>query len=229
MMNNQDLAITIEGVGRTFTANGREIQALSDITIHIPRGSFVVLMGPSGSGKTTLLNLVGGLDQPTAGTVTVEGQHLDGMSSADLTTLRRQIGFIFQSFALMPTASAYENVELGLRLSGNLPRSQWDARIRRCLASVGLTPWMHHRPYELSGGQQQRVAIARALAIRPRIMLADEPTGDLDSKTGNHVLALLRALTEHDQVTLVMSTHDPAATEFATALYHLDEGRLTTP
>jgi ABC-type lipoprotein export system ATPase subunit len=223
-----DYAICVENVQRTFSLQGREIRALDDITMRIPRGAFIVLMGPSGSGKTTLLNLIGGLDRPTAGTVAVEGQHLTTMSGRKLAALRRQIGFIFQSFALMPTASAYENVELGLRLSGGLRRREWDARIRRCLGIVGLTAWMHHRPYEMSGGQQQRVAIARALAIRPRIILADEPTGDLDTRTGEHMLKLLRALTEHEGVTLVMSTHDPAATAFATSLYQLRDGQIAT-
>jgi ABC-type lipoprotein export system ATPase subunit len=225
---DQDLAININQVERVFWLNGREIRALSGVTMQIPRGSLVVLMGPSGSGKTTLLNIIGGLDRPTAGTVTVEGQHLNQMSSGDLAAMRRRIGFIFQSFALMPTASAYENVELGLRLSGGLPRREWDTRIRRCLAIVGLTAWMHHRPYEMSGGQQQRVAIARALAIRPRLILADEPTGDLDSKTGEHILKLLRDLVDHEDVTMVMSTHDPAATEFATDLYQLRDGQIVS-
>lgn len=219
-------AISIEQVERTFVLNGREIRALHNITLHIPWGAFVVLMGPSGSGKTTLLNLLGGLDQPTAGTVSVAGQRLDQMSSGELAALRRRIGFIFQSFALMPTASAYENVELGLRISGGVARAEWDTRIRRCLGVVGLTDWIDHRPYEMSGGQQQRVAIARALATRPRILLADEPTGDLDSKTGEHVLQLLRALVDHEQITLVMSTHDPAAMSFATSVYHLRDGEV---
>lgn len=221
-----DYAIRVAGVERLFVFKGREIRALHNIHMHISRGSFVVMMGPSGSGKTTLLNILGGLDQPTAGTVEVEGQRLDTMSRGELTALRRRIGFIFQSFALTPTASAYENVELALRLSGGVPRQEWDARIRRCLGAVGLQAWIHHRPYEMSGGQQQRVAIARVLAIRPRIILADEPTGDLDSKTGEHVLKLLRALTEHEAMTLVMSTHDPAATAFATEVYHLRDGQI---
>jgi ABC-type lipoprotein export system ATPase subunit len=227
-MPDQEFAININQVERVFWLNGREIRALSGVTMQIPRGSLVVLMGPSGSGKTTLLNIIGGLDRPTAGTVTVEGQHLNQMSRGDLAAMRRRIGFIFQSFALMPTASAYENVELGLRLSGGLSRREWDTRIRRCLAIVGLTAWMHHRPYEMSGGQQQRVAIARALAIRPRLILADEPTGDLDSKTGEHILKLLRDLVDHEDVTLVMSTHDPAATEFATDLYQLRDGQIVS-
>ncbi len=222
------VAIELAGVERTFMLHGRAIRALRGLDMQIRRGAFVVLMGPSGSGKTTLLNLVGGLDQPTAGSITVEGQRLDTLSGAALAALRRQIGFIFQSFALIPTASAYENVELGLRLAANVPRREWDGRIRRCLGAVGLTAWAEHRPYEMSGGQQQRVAIARALAIRPRLILADEPTGDLDSKTGEHILSLLRALVDHEDMTLLMATHDPAAAAFATDVYYLQEGALET-
>jgi ABC-type lipoprotein export system ATPase subunit len=227
-MNDQELAIDIRGVERTFAVSERKVKALRGVDMQVPRGSFVVLMGPSGSGKTTLLNIVGGLDQPTGGTVAVDGRRLDELGGDDLAALRRRIGFIFQSFALMPTASAYENVELGLRLSGSVPRKEWDARIRRCLAAVGLTQWIDHRPYEMSGGQQQRVAIARALAIRPRIILADEPTGDLDSKTGEQILGLLRALADHEGVTLLMATHDPAAAEFATDLYQLRDGMIAS-
>ena len=142
--------------------------------------------------------------------------------------MRRQIGFIFQSFALLPTASAYENVELGLRLAGNVPRRDWDTRVRRSLQAVGLTPWLHHRPYELSGGQQQRVAIARALAIRPRLILADEPTGDLDSKTAQQVLRLLRALADAEGMTIVIATHDVEAAAVATVVYHLQDGQFAS-
>jgi ABC-type lipoprotein export system ATPase subunit len=225
-MSDQETVINIEAVERTFTLSERKVKALRGVDMRIARGALVVLMGPSGSGKTTLLNIVGGLDQPTAGTVTVDGRRLDEMSGTALTAMRRRIGFIFQSFALIPTASAYENVELGLRLSGDVPRKEWDTRIRRCLGAVGLTAWIDHRPYELSGGQQQRVAIARALANRPRIILADEPTGDLDSKTGRQILTLLRALADHEGVTLLMATHDPAAAEFATDLYQLRDGQI---
>lgn len=218
--------ITLDHVERTFYVNNREVHALRGIDMQIPRGSFIVLMGPSGSGKTTLLNLLGGLDQPSGGDVVIEGRRLDRMSGEDLAALRRRIGFIFQSFALIPTASVYENVELGLRISGSVPRAEWGNRIRRCVAAVGLLPWIDHRPYELSGGQQQRVAIARALAIKPQIILADEPTGDLDSKTGATVLGLLRELVDHEDVTLVMATHDPAATEYATDVYQLRDGAV---
>ena len=225
-MNEQDNIITIAGVERTFAAGERKVKALRGVDMRVMRGSFVVLMGPSGSGKTTLLNLVGGLDQPTAGTIEVSGQRLDELNSTELAALRRQIGFIFQSFALLPAASAYENVELGLRLAGNVPRAEWYARVRRCIAAVGLLAWMDHRPYEMSGGQQQRVAIARALVTRPQIILADEPTGDLDSKTGQQVLGLLRALVDREDVTLLMATHDPAAAGYATDLIQLRDGQI---
>lgn len=216
--------INVVAAARTFGAGGRAIHALRGVDLMVTRGSFVTLMGPSGSGKTTLLNLVGGLDMPTSGSVEVEGRRVDQMPAPELAALRRRIGYVFQSFALLPTASAYENVELGLRLAGNTPRKLWDARVRRCLAAVGLTDWIDHRPYELSGGQQQRVAIARALAARPRIILADEPTGDLDSRTGQQVLTMLRNLCDQEQVTLLMASHDPAAAEFSTDVYHLRDG-----
>lgn len=227
-MTEQELVIAVDKVERTFNVRGRSVKALQGIDMHIPRGSMAVLMGPSGSGKTTLLNIIGGLDQPTAGTVQLQNRPLNKMNTVELAGVRRQIGFIFQSFALMPTASAYENVELGLRLSGSVPRKEWDMRIRRCINAVGLGAWIDHRPYEMSGGQQQRIAIARALAIRPRIILADEPTGDLDSKTGEQILTLLRDLADNDGTTLLISTHDPAAAEFATDVYQLRDGKIDT-
>jgi len=233
-MNQQETAqhtserslVEVCGVERTFMSAQREIWALRGVDLRVQRAEFVVLMGPSGSGKTTLLNIVGGLERPDAGTVSLAGQRLDRISAAALAAVRRQIGFIFQSFALLAAASAYENVELGLRLAGNLPRGEWDGRVRRCLHAVELTPWLRHRPYELSGGQQQRVAIARALVIRPRLVLADEPTGDLDTKTGRQVLGLLRSLAEHEGTTIIIATHDVAAAEFASTVYQLRDGKL---
>jgi ABC-type lipoprotein export system ATPase subunit len=219
-------AIELMEVTRTFGSGERAVHAVRHVTLSVPRGAFVVLMGPSGSGKTTLLNMIGGLDQPTSGALSLDGQPLGRLGDADLAALRQQIGFIFQSFALTPTASAYENVELALRISRNTPRREWEARVRRSLAAVGLAEWMHHRPYEMSGGQQQRVAIARALAIRPRMILADEPTGDLDSATGARVLGLLRELCVRDGVTVVMATHDPAAAAFASDVYFMRDGEI---
>ncbi len=218
--------ITVTGVTRVFGTGLRAVHALRGVDLVVERGAFVALMGPSGSGKTTLLNIIGGLDRPTAGSVIVAGRRVDQMRSAELASLRRQIGFVFQSFALLPTASAFENVELALRLAGRTPRQQWNARVRRVLAAVGLTDWMDHRPYELSGGQQQRVALARALVTYPQIILADEPTGDLDSRTGWRVLMMLRTLCDQEGVTLIMATHDPAVTEFATTIYHLRDGAI---
>jgi putative ABC transport system ATP-binding protein len=179
-----------------------EVAALRGIDLCIPAGGFVALKGRSGSGKTTLLNCVGGLDRPSSGTVRVFGEEIAKLSDRQRTRWRsRHIGFIFQSFGLLPTLSAYENVELMLRISGARIRERKERAIY-CLNLVGLTKWMHHRPYELSGGQQQRVAIARALANKPRLMLADEPTGELDSTTAREVLEPLpprhRARAGHD-------------------------------
>ncbi|HMO56428.1 MAG TPA: ABC transporter ATP-binding protein [Roseiflexaceae bacterium] len=218
--------IELHDVERTFAVGRRRISALRGISLQIPRGAFVLLMGPSGSGKTTLLNLLGGLDRPTAGQVIIDGEDLAGRSEGELAEYRRRIGFIFQSFALLTTASAYENVEMGLRIAAGTPRAEWGVRIRRSLAAVGLTSWADHRPYEMSGGQQQRVAIARALAIRPRLILADEPTGDLDSRTAARVLQLLRSLADHEGCTLVVSSHDPSALDYATEVYRLRDGQI---
>lgn len=218
--------IDVRGVTRTFGIGARAVHALRGVDLAVEQGAFVALMGPSGSGKTTLLNIIGGLDRPTSGSVVIEGRRVDQMRSDELTALRRRIGFVFQSFALLPTSSAFENVELTLRLAGRTSRRRWDARVRRVLAAVGLTDWTDHRPYELSGGQQQRVALARALVTYPRIILADEPTGDLDSRTGRRVLTMLRALCDQEGVTLIMASHDPAVTEFATTIYHLRDGAI---
>ncbi|MCS7288721.1 MAG: ATP-binding cassette domain-containing protein [Roseiflexus sp.] len=216
--------IEVRGVTRVFGAGIRAVHALRGVDLTIERSAFVALVGPSGSGKTTLLNIIGGLDRPTSGSVVIEGRRIDQMTPDELTRLRRQMGFIFQSFALLPTSSAFENVELALRLTRRAPRHQWDARVRRVLAAVGLTDWTNHRPYELSGGQQQRVALARALVTSPRIILADEPTGDLDSRTGRRVLTMLRTLCDQEGVTLIMASHDPAVLEFASSIYHMRDG-----
>jgi peptide/nickel transport system ATP-binding protein len=216
--------IDIKGVTRTFGVGARAVYALRGVDLAVERGAFVALMGPSGSGKTTLLNIIGGLDRPTSGSVVIEGRRVDQMRPDELTALRRRIGFVFQSFALLPTSSSFENVEMALRLAGQTSRRRWDARVRRVLAAVGLTDWIDHRPYELSGGQQQRVALARALVTSPRIILADEPTGDLDSRTGRRVLTMLRTLCDQEGVTLIMASHDPAVTEFATTIHHMRDG-----
>ena len=214
------------GLTRVYRSGGREVAALRGVDLTIPAGRFVAIRGRSGSGKTTLLNCIGGLDRPTGGEVYLEGQLLSSLSEAELTSLRRaRLGFVFQSFALLPTFSAYENVELPLRIQG-LSRVERRERTLRGLAVVGLRRWADHRPYEMSGGQQQRVVIARALVTRPRLILADEPTGELDSETGRRIFALLQRIVEREHVTLVMATHDPLVLEYAALVYELEDGKL---
>ena len=204
----------------------QEVVALRGVTLQIPAGRFVALKGRSGSGKTTLLNCVGGLDHPTKGAVKVFGDDIAGMSDRALTEWRRhKVGFVFQSFGLSPTLSAYENVELMLRLAGKGGRERRQ-RTDECLALVGLSKWAHHRPGELSGGQQQRVAIARALANRPRLILADEPTGELDSSTAREILSLILGIVQQEQVTCLMVTHDPLVSEYAEQILTLKSGQV---
>jgi len=186
---------------------------------------FAALKGRSGSGKTTLLNMLGGLDRPTNGEIYLFGKPITKMSADELTELRRhKIGFVFQSFAIMPAFSAIENVELMLRIAGI--RKSRRERAMRCLEIVGLRAWAHHRPWELSGGQQQRVAIARALATHPALILADEPTGELDSGTGRQILALFRYIVEREGITIIMATHDPVIEEYAHIVYEISDGQV---
>ena len=218
--------ISVRKVSRVYHVGDNEVHALRDLSMAMPKGIFGALKGRSGSGKTTLLNLIGGLDQPTSGEVFLFGQPLSQLSSDQITELRRKrIGFVFQSFAIIPTFSALENVELMLRIAGvQQDRTQ---RARRCLDIVGLGHWANHRPWELSGGQQQRVAIARALATHPDLILADEPTGELDSATGRQILTLLRYIVEKEGITALVATHDPVVEEFAHIVYELTDGQLT--
>jgi ABC-type lipoprotein export system ATPase subunit len=218
--------IRTEGLWRTYKTGAREVHALQGLDLSVPPGHFVVLRGRSGSGKTTLLNLIGGLDRPTKGQIWLEGKAVADLTAAAWVNLRRRrIGFIFQSFALMPTYSAAENVDLMLRLAG-MTRSERKARVRDVLALVGLTKWATHRPFELSGGQQQRVAIARAIAPRPALILADEPTGELDTNTGRQILQLLRQIVDAEGMTLLVATHDLAVDAFADDVYHLVDGKV---
>ncbi len=210
---------------RVYRAGARQVHALRGVDLTVGRGEFVALRGRSGSGKTTLLNCIGGLDVPTSGRVCVEGRDVTQLSEGERTALRRGIGFVFQSFALLPTFSAWENVDLALRIAGVAGR-QRRARTQECLALVGLARWADHRPYELSGGQQQRVAIARALALRPSLILADEPTGELDSATGRQIMALLRRIVDEQGSTVLVATHDWTVAEYATGVYDLLDGRL---
>jgi putative ABC transport system ATP-binding protein len=202
------------------------IRALRGVNLDVQPGAFVALKGRSGSGKTTLLNCLAGLDQPTSGSVHVLGHDLMQMSDQELTEWRRgEIGLVFQSFGLLPTLSAYENIELLLRIKGD----EYDARHKRaleCLELVGLSRWRDHRPYEMSGGQQQRVAIARALANRAQLILADEPTGELDSKTTRELLTFFGELVEQQHITMLMVSHDPLVDQYVHQVLTLKDGAI---
>jgi ABC-type lipoprotein export system ATPase subunit len=214
------------GLTRVYQVGGRPVSALRGVDLAVRRGTLTALVGRSGSGKTTLLNLIGGLDRPTSGEVFVDGQRLSHLSDRALADFRRhRLGFVFQSFALLPTYSAYENVELPLRMIG-VGRKERVRRARFWLEVVGLADWANHRPYELSGGQQQRLAIARALVNRPRLVLADEPTGELDTATGRQILALFKEIVEREGVTILIATHDPKVREVATVIYELRDGQI---
>lgn len=220
-------AILARGVERAYPVEHGVVHALRGVDLAIDPGRFIALKGRSGSGKTTLLNCLGGLDQPTAGSIYVYGRALLDLSEAGLTAWRRnEVGFIFQSLGLLPALSAYENVELMLRIAGR-PRAERRARALACLDMVGLARWADHRPYEMSGGQQQRVAVARAIANRPRLILADEPTGELDSETTRDVLALFRDLIRAEGLTMLMATHDDLAEEYVDEVLRLEDGQLT--
>jgi ABC-type lipoprotein export system ATPase subunit len=184
-------------------------------------------MGRSGSGKTTLLNMIGGLDSPTTGSIEFLGKDMATMSSDELTLIRRnQIGFIFQAFALLPILSAWENVELPLRIIGVRSGAERRKRAQEALTLVGLEQWSDHRPSEMSGGQQQRVAIARALVTRPPVLVADEPTGELDSTTGKNLLTLMRKIVKSEGVTLIMATHDQSVHQYADVIHHMRDGQV---
>ncbi len=222
-----DIAVRARDIVRAYSINSEKVLALRGVSLDVPNGNFTALMGRSGSGKTTLVNMIGGLDQPTEGEVEVYGQSLNQMSQEELTLLRRtKVGFIFQAFALLPILSAWENVEMPLRISGVVSGRERRLRSQEALALVGLEKWATHRPSEMSGGQQQRVAIARALVSRPRLLLADEPTGELDSTTGRNLLTLLRTIVKTEGVTLIMATHDRTIHEFADDVYHMSDGQI---
>jgi len=218
--------IQARGLSRRYHVGKTEVAALSDVEFTIARGEFAALVGPSGSGKSTLLNLLGGLDQPTAGEITVNGLALQKASAQELVRYRRErVGFVFQSFNLLPTFNAVENVESPMMLA-EIPKRERRERALQLLETVGLAPRTLHRPNELSGGEKQRVAIARALANRPLLLLADEPTGNLDSKTGLAVLDLLCHLVKAQGLTLIMVTHDPEVAARADRILHLRDGRI---
>ncbi len=218
--------IVARGIVRDYPSGDGVLHALRGIDLEVGRGRLVAVRGRSGSGKTTLLNILGGLDRPTAGSVVLDGQELTAMPESELVRIRRTtVAFIFQAFGLVPILSAAENVELPLRLVRADP-SVRDRRVAELLELVGLGERMRHRPYELSGGEQQRVAIARALANRPQLVLADEPTGQLDSETGHQIMALLRSIVRTEGVTAIVATHDPLMLDVADQTLDLRDGQL---
>ncbi|MBX3055363.1 MAG: ABC transporter ATP-binding protein [Anaerolineae bacterium] len=224
-----NINLRIEHVSRTYEVSGRKVMALQDVSLTVTPGQVVALRGRSGSGKTTLLNCIGGLDRPSNGRIWLGQEEITGLSERRLVQLRRQrIGFVFQSHALLPTYSARENVDLMLRLV-KMPRRERLARAVETLQLVGLAKWQDHRPFELSGGQQQRVAIARAIAARPAVILADEPTGELDSATGRQILQLFRQLADEQETAVLIATHDLAVDAFADVVVHLVDGRVHPP
>jgi len=218
--------IRLEQVTRVYPRGGADVRAIDGITLTIPTGEFVALMGPSGCGKTTLINLIGAIDRPTSGGVWLDEERLDLLSDDRLTRLRRtNIGIVYQFFNLLPTLSASENIGLPLLLYG-LPAREIAARVARQLEQVGLAHRAHHWPHELSGGEQQRVAIARAIVAEPRVILADEPTGNLDSVAGGAVLELLQRLNREGRQTIVLATHSAEAARRAGRIVHLRDGKV---
>jgi putative ABC transport system ATP-binding protein len=220
--------IKVDHVTKSYRRDSIEIPVLRDISIDVPAGEFLALMGPSGSGKTTLLNLIAGIDRPNAGKVVVNGTDIATLGESDLARWRaRHVGFIFQFYNLLPVLTAFENVELPLLLT-KLSRKEKREHVEAVLNLVGLGDRIHHYPKQLSGGQEQRVAIARAIVTDPTILVADEPTGDLDKVSAGEIMDLLDRLNKEFKKTIVMVTHDPRAAEKAHKAMHLDKGELTT-
>ena len=220
--------VAVQDVTKTYGSGRTAAQALRGITFSIPAGQLIALRGRSGSGKTTLLNIVGGLDRADSGTVHVAGQDVTAMSEAERMKLRRSsVAFIFQSFGLIPILSAAENVGVPLRIAGMSPRKR-EERVALMLDIVGLADHAKQRPGELSGGQQQRVAIARALAASPKLLLADEPTGQLDSETAKQIMRLLRTVVQSEGVTALVATHDPNLIEIADSVIEVLDGKIKT-
>jgi putative ABC transport system ATP-binding protein len=221
-----EILVEIKHLSKSYQRGDQEVPVLMDLTLDIPKGDFIALMGPSGSGKSTLLNLIAGIDKPSAGLLRVAGIDIAQLDEADLADWRAaNVGFIFQFYNLMPVLNAFENVELPLMLTG-LGRRERRERVTFALAMVGLADRMDHYPNELSGGQQQRVAIARALISDPTLIVADEPTGDLDRKSAEEILGLLRQLNADMGKTIIMVTHDPHAVKSARHMTHLEKGQL---
>ncbi|RJL26486.1 ABC transporter ATP-binding protein [Bailinhaonella thermotolerans] len=225
---SEDLVV-VEGVRKVYGQGEAAVTALDGVSLRAAPGELIVLRGPSGSGKTTLLNMVGGLDRPDAGRVVVAGHEVSTLPEEELLVLRRDLmGFVFQSFGLIPVLSAAENVGVPLRLT-RATAAERDERVATLLSLVGLADHAAQRPYEMSGGQQQRVALARSLANRPRLLIADEPTGQLDSQTGRQIMTLLRALVDGERVTALVATHDAALVGLADRVVELHDGRVVDP
>jgi putative ABC transport system ATP-binding protein len=220
--------VELTQVQKIYPLGKHKVEALKGVSFEIEKGDFISIAGPSGSGKTTILNMIGCIDTPTAGTVEIAGKITGGLSDRQITTLRHQvIGFIFQTFNLIPVLNVYENVEfpllLGKKIMGKKQRQEW---INYIIDAVELADWKKHRPNELSGGQRQRVAIARALATKPQIVLADEPTANLDSKTGATIIELMKKMNREQQTTFIFSTHDPAIVGIADHIIYLHDGLI---
>lgn len=226
--SNGQPMIKVDGVSKSYRRDRIEIPVLNGISIDVPEGEFLALMGPSGSGKTTLLNLIAGIDRPNAGTVTVNGTEIGTLNESSLARWRStHVGFIFQFYNLIPVLTAYENVELPLLLT-KLSKKEKRQHVEAALTLVGLGERIKHYPKQLSGGQEQRVAIARAIVTDPTVIVADEPTGDLDKVSAGEIMTLLDRLNKEYKKTIVMVTHDPRAAEKAHKVMHLDKGELTT-
>jgi putative ABC transport system ATP-binding protein len=221
-----DVLVRARGLTKNYQRGAEVVHVLDKLDLDVPRGAFLALMGPSGSGKSTLLNLIGGLDRPTAGTIEVAGLRIESLPDGQLARWRADnIGFIFQMYNLLPALTAERNVELPLLLT-KLKRAERRKRVAAALSLVGLTDRARHRPRELSGGQEQRVGVARAIVADPTLLLCDEPTGDLDRKSGDEILELLQALNRQHGKTIIMVTHDPHAAARAQRTIHLDKGSL---
>lgn len=221
-----NVLVRLRGVAKDYKRGAETVHVLHALDLEVPRGDFLALMGPSGSGKSTLLNLIGGLDRPSAGTIEIDGQRTDTLSEGELGRWRaRHVGFVFQMYNLLPVLSAERNVELPLLLT-SLSANERRKRALAALSLVGLSERARHKPKELSGGQEQRVGIARAIVSDPTLLLCDEPTGDLDRKSGDEILDLLQALNQQQGKTIIMVTHDPHAAARAKHVLHLDKGQL---
>lgn len=220
------MTVKVKNVEKVYRLGEIPVHALKGISMELEKGEFVAVMGPSGSGKTTLLNLIGALDKPTKGKVYIDGKDLTALKEKELTKLRRRtMGFVFQFYNLIPVLSAFENVELPM-LIADKPRKEREKRARQLLEMVGLADRADHRPDELSGGEQQRVAIVRALANKPSIVLADEPTGDLDTKTGTEVMHALHNLSKRERATVIVVTHDPIVADLARRVFEMQDGKI---